>query len=128
MLERPAIVRIHEIDQADQATVSIVLAWHDTEFIGEATGPADFGARPRIVGEATLRAIEKVTDNRISLSLAAVATTDLGSAQIAVAQVRLDGSDEALVGSAMIGETDQSAATVKAVLDALNRRLSRTQF
>jgi hypothetical protein len=125
MIERPAIVRIHEFDSDDQAHVSIVLEWHDEEFIGEATGPVEWSARPRLVGEATLRAVEKVTNNAVSLSLAAVATTDLGSAQIAVAQVRLEGTNEALVGSAMLGETDQSAATVKAVLDALNRRISR---
>lgn len=125
MTERPAIVRIHESEQGDTARVSIVLAWHDEEFVGESEGSPDWGARPRLVGEATLRAVEKVTDNTIELSLAAIATTDLGSSQIAVAQVLLAGSNEALVGSAMIGETDQSAATVKAVLDALNRRISR---
>jgi hypothetical protein len=125
MTERPAIVRIREVDEPDRARVSIVLSWHDEEFVGEAVGPLDWSARPRLVGEATLRAVEKVTNNTISMSLAAVATTDLGSAQIAVAQVRLDGTEEALVGSAMLGETDQSAATVKAVLDALNRRLAK---
>jgi hypothetical protein len=42
-----------------------------------------------------------------------------------MAQVTLDGTDERLVGSAMVGENDEVAATVKAVLDAINRRLER---
>jgi hypothetical protein len=125
MRERPAIVRILETPGADATRIAVTLAWQDEEFVGEAAGQSDAIHRPRIIGEATLRAVEAVTNNTITLSLDAIATTDLGSGQIAMAQVTLDGADERLVGSAMVGENDEVAATVKAVLDAINRRLER---
>ena len=57
------------------------------------------------------------------VSLAAIATTPLGDAQVAMAQVALEGDEEPFVGSAILREHDDAGATVKAVLDAINRRL-----
>ena len=82
-------------------------------------------ARPRIVGEATLRAVEAVTGGRLQLTLDAIATTDLGESRVAMAQVGLVGSPEPLVGSALVQTSDSATATVKAVLDALNRRMAQ---
>jgi hypothetical protein len=124
MSQRPAIVKIAESEEGDQARVVITLAYQDAEYVGEAFGDASPGARPRLVGDATLRAVEAVTDNRINMHLEAVATTSLGGAQVAMAQVRLEGDAVTLVGSSLIGGTDRSAATVRAVLDAINRRLA----
>ncbi len=71
--------------------------------------------------------MEAVADGVIDLTLEAVALTDMGDTVIALAQVGLNGNGNAiattLVGSAMVSENDPSKATVKAVLDALNRRL-----
>ncbi len=50
-----------------------------------------------------------------------MATTDVGVAQIALAQVRY--GDDEMVGSAMQGEADGNLAAVRAVMDAINRRL-----
>lgn len=124
MTERPAIVSIKESEEGDDIRVSISLTWKDDEFTGEASGPSGWSYRPRLIGEATLRAVEAVTGNTVKLGLAAIATTPLGSAQVAMAQVTMDGADEPLVGSALIGTNDEAAATVKAVLDAINRRLT----
>lgn len=125
MPQRPAIVHIYETDTetADEAQVTIKLAYQDGEYVGVATGDADITARPRLVGEATLRAVEEVTENRVRLNLEAVATTSLGTSQVAMAQVKIDGDTETLVGTALLSEADRSAATVRAVLDAINRRL-----
>ena len=60
----------------------------------------------------------------MGLELLAVATTTFGEIRIALAQVRLD-HDEVLVGTAMERDDGPSSAAVKAVLDALNRRLAR---
>lgn len=124
MEERPAIVSIQESEDSGHTRVVITLEWHDATFAGEAIGQSDWTYRPRLVGEATLRAVEGVTDSRVKLSLAAIATTALGDAQVAMAQVMMDGETEPLVGSALLGTNDEAAATVKAVLDALNRRIS----
>ena len=125
MSERPAIVRIHETDTPDMARVTITLSYHDAEYVGIATGDAGMAARPRLVGEATLRAVEDVAEHRIRLNLEAVATTSLGMSQVAMAQVRIAGDTGMLVGSALLAEQDGSAATVRAVLDAINRRLEQ---
>ena len=124
MDDRPAIVSIQESHDADHTRVVISLQWHDVTYAGEAIGSADGAYRPRLVGEATLRAVEGVTDSKVSLKLAAIATAPLGDAQVAMAQVLMDGETEPLVGSALIGSNDEAAASVKAVLDALNRRIS----
>ncbi len=125
MPNRPAIVRIEEANENDHARVVITLVWQEDEYSGEAVGLSDPAIRPRLVGEATLRAVEGVTANRVSLRLGAIATTELGPSQVAMAQVELEGDSGSFVGSALLKNRDASAATVKAVLDAINRRLER---
>jgi len=125
MSERPAIVQIIESIESDvQTRVVITLGWSDEEFHGESVGSSNPTSRPRLVGEATLRAVEAVTSDRLELSLAAVATTDLGVGQVAMAQVLMVGDPEPLVGSSLVRSDDEAAATVRAVLDALNRRIA----
>lgn len=124
MSERPAIIQISEAVEGDDARVMITLSWADTSFTGEAIGSSDADHRARLVGEATLRAVERVAEGRFHLDLEAVATQDLGVVQVALAQVTLTETGESLVGSALVSEHDPSAATVKAILDAINRRLA----
>jgi hypothetical protein len=124
MTERPAIIRISETVDGDDARVMITLEWADTAFQGEAIGSAGPEHRARLVGEATLNAVEKVTEGRLHLDLEAVATQDLGVVQVALAQVNLTETGESLVGSALVSKNDPSAATVKAILDAINRRIA----
>ena len=124
MRRRPAIITIEETDLGTDASCVVTLAYDNARFYGRSLGPSDPSGRPRIVGEATLRAVEAVTDGSIDLSLEAVALTDMGDAVVALAQVAINnGSGMTLVGSAMVDDHDLSKATVKAVLDALNRRL-----
>ena len=100
--------------------VTISLALDDNAFDGVAIGDGDH--MPRLAGEATLRAVEKMLPDDVDLELLAVATADLGAARIAFAQVRL-GPDEVLVGNALLGTNDPTLAAAKAVMNALNRRL-----
>ncbi len=124
MRKRPAIITIEETDLGTDASCVVTLAYDNAQFYGRSLGPSDPAGRPRIVGEATLRAVEAVTDGSIDLTLEAVALTDMGDAVVALAQVAINnGSGMTLVGSAMVDDHDLSKATVKAVLDALNRRL-----
>lgn len=125
MSNRPAIVQIDEHTTDDETSVTISLSWQDEHFFGTAAGAPDPSLRARLVGEATLRAVEEVTEHRIKLQLEAVATTELGATQIAMAQVLMDGVPIPLVGSALLEEHDPTAATVRAVLDAINRRLEQ---
>ena len=122
MRNRPLLAMIDEELADDDVKVTVVLGWQDRAFEGEAHGDADDALRPRLVGEATLRAAERVAAGKLLLDLTAVATTDLGDARIAMAQVTADAMDN-LVGSAMIRENDPAKATARAVLDAINRKL-----
>ena len=127
MRKRPAIITIEETDLGSDASCVVTQAYENAQFYGRALGSSEPAGRARIVGEATLRAVEAVADGVIDLTLEAVALTDMGDAVVALAQVGLGGNGSSngttLVGSAMVSENDPSKATVKAVLDALNRRL-----
>lgn len=124
MRNRPLLAMIdEEIDNDDAVRVTVVLGWQDRAFEGEAFGASDDSIRPRLVGEATLRAVERVAAGRLLLDLTAVATTDLGDTRIAMAQVAAGTNADRLVGSAMIRENDPAKATARAVLDAINRKL-----
>lgn len=118
---RPALSSIDQHLLGTQAVVEVTLTTRHERFTGRAQGDGDPSHRARLVGEATLRAIEALAPDLV-LDLRAVATSDLGSIKIALAQVRENGHD--LVGSALVAGGDPVMATAKAVLDALNRKLS----
>ena len=122
MSRRPVIIGIEDDIEGNDARVTVTLDWQDTAWHGHAIGSA--AERNRLAGEATLEAVHQLSGDGIPLELLAVATTDLGAASIALAQVRY-GADEVLVGSALQGEADGRLAAVRAVMDAINRRLAR---
>ena len=108
-----------DLDGSD-ARVTVRLDWDDRAFHGQALGTA--GERVRLAGEAALDAVGRIVDGALDLELLAVATTDLGAASVALAQVRY-GEDTVLIGSALQGEVDDRLAAVRAVMDAVNRKL-----
>ena len=121
--QRPLLAMIDEDDAGPEARITVVLGWNDQAFEGEAVGSSDDTDRPRLIGEATLRAVERVAEGRVLLDLTAVATTSLGDSQVAMAQVHLDSEPDGFVGSALIRGAEASKATARAVLDAINRQL-----
>ena len=121
MATRPIIVSIEDDTDGEDTRVTVTLSWADREWHGQAVGSA--ASRPRLAGEATLDAVTHLADKAPSLELLALATTDLGAARIALAQVRY-GTGEILVGSAVQGEVDDRLAAARAVMDAINRRLT----
>jgi hypothetical protein len=120
MRTRPVIVSIEDDIDGPDTRVTVRLDWDQRSWHGQAVGTVE--ERVRLAGEAALDAVGRIVDGAIDLELLAVATTDLGAASVALAQVRYDGGD-VLVGSALQGETDGRLAAVRAVMDAINRRL-----
>lgn len=120
MRKRPIIIGIEDEVDGDDARVTVTLDWEDQPWHGHAIGAASSTAR--LAGEAALEAVTQLTHGAVSVELMAVATSDLGAARVALAQVRF-GPDEVLVGSALQGEADSRLAAVRAVMDAINRRL-----
>jgi hypothetical protein len=117
--DRPAIIGVHEIPEGARTTVAVTLRWHGEEYAGTAT------ARLRLVGEAALRAVERIVGDE-ALALDAVGAPAVGMRRVMVAVVVGTGphGEEISVGSAL-SQGDDGEAAVRAVLDALNRRIGR---
>ena len=125
MQHRAVIADIAQADEDAGAMVTITLDVGGVEHRGAAVGSIDLRDRPRIIGEAALRAVESMSGGTLDLELLAIATAGIGDTQVAVAQVKLNPFEEVLVGSAMLNDDDDPAwAAARAVMDALNRRLS----
>ncbi|MDP2622952.1 MAG: hypothetical protein Q8Q29_04045 [Actinomycetota bacterium] len=125
--DRPAIKGVHEIPEGAKTTVAVTLGWHGEEYIGTATGPAAQSARYRLVGEAGLRAIEDLLPGE-ALALDSVGAPTIGMRTVMVVVIVSTGErgEEVSVGSAL-SHGDDSETVVRAVLDALNRRITRLE-
>jgi len=123
--ERPVILGVHEIPEGARTTVAVTLRWHGEEYAGTATGPAAPSARLRLVGEAALVAIEHIVGDEV-LALDAVGAPAVGMRRVIVVVVVSTGprGEEITVGSAL-SQGDDAECTVRAVLNALNRRIGR---
>jgi hypothetical protein len=123
--DRPAIMGVHEIPEGPRTTVAVTLRWHGEEYVGTSTGPAAPAARLRLVGEAALRAIESLLSGD-ALALDSIGAPSIGMKTVIVAVVVATGDhgEEISVGSAL-STGDDSETAVRAVLDALNRRIGR---
>ena len=123
---RAALTRISESPNGSRTTLEVTLRHADEEYVGTATGPAVASARLRLVGEATIDAIERTYATMPPIALDAITLSTVGVRQVVVAVVitaAKGGGEELHVGSAIAnGSTDD--AGVKAVLDALNRRMA----
>lgn len=124
--DRPVLQAV-DVHLEDVVSVTVVLASDGQEFKGEAEGAIDASSRARVVGEATLRALESMT-GEAKFELSAVGTSTLDEVTIALVQVEEPGRPENYVGSALIRHGDVVLATARAVLDALNRRLAFLQL
>jgi hypothetical protein len=123
-LQRPALMRVREQSDNTRSTVTVTLAWQNGEHVGSATGPDAESARLRLIGEATLHAIESIFADTPPLALDAIGTASIGMRTALIAVIVFAGKqgEELVVGSAL-STGDHDSAVVRAVLDALNRRI-----
>jgi hypothetical protein len=122
--DRPAIDDVAEEIDGSRITVTVRLTWRDRKLVGSATGPAAGSTRLRLVADATLSALEAALDSGAAFAVAAVDTPRIGTDTVAVTTVVIvaEGSERIVAGSALVG-ADPTRATVRAVLDALNRQI-----
>lgn len=125
---RAALTRISETPNGTRTTIEVTLRHEDSENVGQATGPAVASARLRLVGDATIDAIEKTFASMPPIALDSVTATKVGTRDVVVAIVvtaGLRGGEDLNVGSA-ISSGNHDDAAVKAVLNALNRRIANS--
>lgn len=123
--ERPALHSIQEEPDGTRTTMKVTLAWQGEQHVGAASGPAAASARLRLIGEAALEAIESLLEGSPPLALDSIGVASIGMRKVLIAVVvgtTTKDAEEVGVGAAMSQEDDSDAA-VRAVLDAINRRL-----
>jgi hypothetical protein len=121
---RAAILRIEEDTDGDGADVAVTLGWDGEEIRGTAAGGPDDARRARIVGEATLQAIEEITAETDGFRLIDTTLASAGGVDIAIVVVEDPGLvGHPLIGAAVICEGNRNLAAARATLDAVNRRL-----
>ena len=121
MRNRPKLTDIKVNLGNGEATAEVVLSYRGDEHIGIAVGSDHDSARARLVGEATVRAVEQLSEDIGRIDLEAIGTTELGPTQVAIAQVLVSNHEGELVGSAVLRSDETALAAARAVLDALNR-------
>lgn len=123
--DRPKIIGIEAIPKDSRMTAVVRLGWRGEEYEGTAVGTVAASARLRLVGEATLRALEQALGGGPPMALDAIGQPTLGMRDVMVAVVvSQNGTAEQIaVGSALCTDGETAEAAVRAVLDALNRRI-----
>ena len=121
---RPALVDVAESIDGNRTEVTVTLRWKERLLVGQASGAASAVTRWRLIAEATLESVRQALQADIGLGISSMDIVTLGSKPIAVAQVVVvTGTYERmLIGCAYV-DNDESRATVRSVLDALNRHL-----
>jgi hypothetical protein len=121
---RPVISRMQLVSSGLDVSASVSLTFQGRVVRGESTGTATQSGVQRAVAAASLHAIEQLISSQARFELEHVEVTASGrdrTALVSVTMVSGAGTDR-LTGSAMVRE-DARQAVIRAVLDAVNRRL-----
>jgi hypothetical protein len=121
---RPVISRMQLVSAGLEVTATVLLTFRDLEVAGDSTGTATQTGVLRAVATATVRALEQLISGQARFEIDQVAVSMAGpSRAVLVAVTMVSGSgSEHLTGAATVRE-DVRQATIRATLDALNRRL-----
>jgi hypothetical protein len=121
---RPVISRMQLVSSGLEVTASVQLSYREHHVRGEATGTATQTGVHRAVATATLHAVEQLVGTKARFEVDQVEVTGNGKDRtviVAVTMVSGTGTDR-LTGAAVVRE-DVRQATIRASLDAINRRL-----
>lgn len=123
---RPAIQQVSTTVRGNIATVGVMLTRGDRSATGESSGPNTKESLIRLAAAATIGAVGELLDEGGWVELDQIGILRVGTHDLAVATISYGAPQgtESLSGSAVVSELPVEAA-VRAVLDALNRRLWR---
>lgn len=122
-------ITIDEITTETKGTTSqvrVVLSWKNVSSSGEASGFTSAEGLLRLAAQATLEAVRGLLADGAWLALDHVSIHRVGSRDIALATLSVGPGGVALSGSAVV-TGQHTEAVVRAVLDAVNRRLSPSE-
>jgi hypothetical protein len=121
---RPRILSLKHEVLGHKAKVTVVLEHNNSVFEGTGEGPASKIGRIRLVALATLNAVEKIVPDSITFSLEDITAINIGKDMAVITLIAILGIEgyETYAGCALVRE-DEREAIVRAVLDAVNRRL-----
>lgn len=105
---------------AAETTVAVHLAYSGQEYSGHGILRQSLSRR-RMVAEATIDALHRFLE-KIAFELADVVIECIAGHQVVVTVIHCLGNDQWLAGSAIMGG-DVDSATIKSVLDAINRQV-----
>jgi hypothetical protein len=127
---RPRIVAINIEVAGLRAHVRVTLAYESDERAGTAEGTIAAASRPRLLGAATLDAIQQLVPAAECLDLDSAQILRVGPHDVAIVAlvVVAPPHEEIVSGSAIVHQNqDPSDAVIRAVLNATNRKLSRVR-
>ena len=121
---RPEIVRTDLVTSGLEFSATVVLSSQARAATGDAHGAVTASGMQRAIGQATLRAVERLARDSARIELDSVMVAETAGERTVLVALTLVSSRgaERLAGSAVVRE-DESRAIVRATLDALNRRL-----
>jgi hypothetical protein len=126
---RPALVDVTEEAEGTRTSLKVTLRRGDDEHTGSATGPAVASTRLRLIAEAAIDALGRAYPGLPPIAIDTISSASLGTRTVVVAilvAVADGGSEHLTVGSALARD-DEGKAAVRAVLNALNRQLTRLE-
>jgi hypothetical protein len=121
---RPVISRMQLVSSGLDVTATVSLIYNDAVVRGESTGTATQSGVHRAVASAALRALEQLVDAKARFEVEHVEVTPSGPDRTVLVSVTMvsGGGTDRLTGTAVVRE-DVRQATIRAALDAVNRRL-----
>jgi hypothetical protein len=121
---RPAIATVAVTVAGPDADVTVTLRFGDRMFVGSSGGSAGVSARPRLVAQATVNAVQDLLGLQCDVETALLVPTGQRSVALTVLSLSLPRLGELLVTGSAAVRGDEADALARSVLDALNRRLS----
>jgi hypothetical protein len=123
-LARTAIGSVQSQIEGRRTTIRVSLSSGDVEATGYAEGSAANATRLRLIASATLDALRQLNSGAEALEVEDASVARVGSRDvIAVALIHLDPPHEHELVGAALARSSPDVAAVRAVLDAINRRL-----
>ncbi len=121
---RPAIAEITLRSTGSEAEAEVSVTFAGAEFTGVATGAGAASQRPRLVASATLAAVAELLGLPADVESASVVDTGTNPVALVVLTLSLPRlGSQSIAGSAVV-RGDEAEAVARAVLAALNRRLT----